>query len=72
MAYEFNHYKPIVESGAVRVAKTDEDLPKLINMYLKNPELDREGRKKIVAEYVVFTDGLSYKRSVDFLEKCLH
>jgi len=70
LAYEFNHYKPIVESGAVRVAKTDVDLPRLINMYLKNPGLDRQGRKKIVADYVEFTDGLSYKRSADFLEKC--
>lgn len=71
LAYEFNHYKPIVESGAVRVSKTNEDLPQLINMYLKNPELDREGRKRIVRDYVEFTDGLSYKRSVDFLNEII-
>ncbi len=71
LAYDFDHYRPIVESGAVRVAKTDEDLTRFINMYLGDPALDREGRKKIVSAYVGYTDGLSYKRSVDFLERCL-
>jgi hypothetical protein len=60
-----------VESGAVRVSKTEEDLAKFINVYLKNPELDHEGREKIVRDYVEFTDGLSYKRSVDFLEEII-
>ncbi len=67
LAYQFNHYRPIYESGAVRLAKTDEDLPKLINLYLDNPKLDGEARRRIVASHVRYTDGLSYKRSVDFL-----
>lgn len=67
LAYEFNHYEPIYKSGAVRLVKTDDELPKFINMYLDNSALDREHRKKIVADYVQFTDGLSYKRSVDLL-----
>ncbi len=69
LAYEFSHYQPIYESGAVRLAKTDEDLPKLINTYLANPKLDSDKRSKIVKDYVGFTDGLAYKRSVDYLEK---
>lgn len=69
-AYSFNHYRPIYESGAVRLAKTDDDLPKLINLYLENSQLDSENRKNIVNKYVEFTDGLSYHRSVDLLEKC--
>ena len=71
LAYEFNHYEPIYRSGAVRLAKTDEDLPRLINFYLENPEADREERRQIVQSYVGFTDGLSYKRSVDFLDKII-
>ncbi len=70
LAYGFNHYRPIYESGAARLAKTDDDLPKLINLYLENSQLDSENRKKIVSKYVEFTDGLSYHRSVDLLEKC--
>ncbi len=71
LAYEFNHYEPIYKSGAVRLVKKDRDLPELINMYLKNHSLDSNNRKKIVDEYVEFTDGLSYKRSVDFLDQIL-
>jgi len=69
LAYEFNHYRPIYEAGAVRLAKTNEDLPKLINMYLENPALDRENRRRVVEDFVKFTDGRSYQRSVDLLDK---
>lgn len=71
LAYEFNHYRPIYESGAVKLAKTDSDLADLINMYLKNPKIDREARGEIVKEYVEYTDGLSYKRSVDILAEII-
>jgi hypothetical protein len=70
-AYDFTHYGPIYRSGAVRLVKTDEDLPKLINMYLKDPSIDREVRQKIARDYVEFFDGLSYKRSVDYLAKLI-
>lgn len=68
LAYDFTHYRPIYESGAVKLAKTDDDLPTLINRYLEHPELERDQRLAIVDKYVQFTDGLSYKRSVDLLE----
>lgn len=71
LAYDFDHYKPIVDSGAVCIAKTDEDLPKLINMYLQNPKQHAEHRKAIVNSHIQFTDGLSYKRSVDALKKII-
>jgi hypothetical protein len=38
-------------------------------MYLESPALDSENRRKIVEKYVQFTDGFSYKRSVDFIEE---
>jgi len=71
MAYDFDHYRPIYKSGAVSLAKNDKDLSRLINMYLDNPSLDSENRKKVVDDYVEFTDGLSYKRSVDLLERII-
>ncbi|MBI3631528.1 MAG: hypothetical protein HY219_01525 [Candidatus Staskawiczbacteria bacterium] len=70
LAYDFDHYRPIYQSGAIRLVKIDDDLPKLINLYLQNLKLDSDNRKKIVDQYVEFIDGLSYKRSVDLLEKC--
>lgn len=68
-AYGFTHYEPIYKSGAVRLVKKDEELAEFINMYFKDPSIDRAARQKIVSDYVQFTDGLSYKRSVDFLGK---
>ncbi len=67
-AYGFTHYEPIYKSGAVRLVKKDEELAEFINMYLKDPSIDCAARQKIVSDYVKFTDGLSYKRSVDYLE----
>lgn len=71
LAYDFDHYRPIYESGAIKLAKTDDDLPRLINLYLENPARDHEQRLAIVDKYVQFTDGLSYMRSVDLLDRCL-
>lgn len=71
LAYDFDHYRPIAQSEAVRISKTDEDLPGLINSYLRNPALDQEHRQWVVENFIGFTDGKSYKRSVDLLERCL-
>lgn len=71
LAYEFNHYRPIYESGAVRLAKSDADLPGLIKLYLDNPKLDSEARQRIVVAYIQYIDGLSYKRSIDCLAKIM-
>ncbi|MDP3800077.1 MAG: hypothetical protein Q8Q90_01505 [bacterium] len=72
LAYEFNHYAPIYKSGAIRLAKTDKDLKDLINLYLTDPTVDKVNREKIASEYVIFFDGLSYKRSVDILEQIIN
>lgn len=69
LGYEFEHYLPMYNSGAVRIVKSDEDLARFINMYLENPAIDRENRKKVVDLLVEFSDGLSYKRNVECLEK---
>lgn len=65
----FYHYKPIIEKGAVKLAKNMEELKQYIKIYLDNPEIDKESRKKIVETMVEPTDGFSYKRNVDFIEK---
>lgn len=46
--YQTTHYSPLVSTGGFRIADTPEDLINYINLYLENPGLDREGRKKIV------------------------
>lgn len=71
MAYNFNHYEPVYKSGAVMLAKTERELGDYINIYLKNPDKDSENRKKVFDSFFDFKDGLSYKRSADFLDKII-
>ena len=70
-AYSFTHYKPIVDAGAVRLSKSLDELIQNVLRYLKFPETDRENRKKIFDRFIYFEDGLSYKRSVDYIDSIL-
>jgi hypothetical protein len=45
--YFFEHYRPVVEYGAARFARSSEQLAEYVNAYLDNPALDREGRRKL-------------------------
>lgn len=62
MYYSLNHYRNIVAAGAVRVAYTEEDLLRWINVYLQNPRLDQEGRRRIVQEQCGTVDGRAGER----------
>ena len=62
--YHVDWYIPIIQSGGVRLVTSNDELKNAINQYLKNPTLNSEGRKKIFNEYVGFSDGLSYERSL--------
>ncbi len=68
----FTHYRQLIEEGAVRLAHNLNEVKKYVLMYLKNPSLDKENRKKIVDKIIGFSDGLSYKRNVDFLDGILN
>jgi hypothetical protein len=46
--YSFDHYRPVVELGAVRVARSKHELVANINSYLENPDLDAPGRKRLL------------------------
>ena len=46
--YFFEHYRPVIELGATRPARSSAELAQHINTYLADPSLDREGRKKLV------------------------
>lgn len=68
---DYEHYKPIIDEGAVRLAHNIDEMIEYVKMYLDNPLLDMENRKKVFDMIIKFNDGLSYKRSVDFLEKMI-
>ncbi|HKB13481.1 MAG TPA: CDP-glycerol glycerophosphotransferase family protein [Vicinamibacterales bacterium] len=61
--YRFTHYVNVTRHDAVRVAETPVQLVDHIAHYLADPSLDREGRRRVVAEQCQFTDGRSAERA---------
>ena len=61
--YDFTHYQPILRSGGVRLAHSANGLKKEILEYLKHPEQDSEGRRKIVREQTFKYDGKASERT---------
>lgn len=46
--YQFDHYRPVIELNAVRLAHSEQDLAKHVNSYLAQPLLEQEERHKLV------------------------
>ena len=63
----YTYYQRIIESGGTRLAHSFEKLVSYINMYLKDPSLDAEGRKRIVKEQCVLLDGKAGERVGKFI-----
>lgn len=47
MYYEFDHFKPIANSGATKICYCEDDLDLNIRRYLKNPDLDSDSRIRV-------------------------
>lgn len=45
--YTWDHYKPVVDLGASRLARSADEEAQFANEFLDNPALGREGRKKL-------------------------
>ncbi len=68
--YEFDHYKPIVESGAVTVARNPEQMRAMILECLQIPSKRSNDRTKLIRRMFGRTlDGNSSKRVADVLVK---
>ena len=55
--YRFTHYQNITRHHAVRVAETPDELIAFVAAYLRDPALDADGRRRVVAEQCQFLDG---------------
>ena len=64
----FRHYDPVVELGAARFALTIEEFVAQVNSYLKDPSLDREGRRRFVELEVGVPVGGCSKRVLESLQ----
>ncbi len=64
------HYQRIMKTRGVKIAYSFPEMVDLINQYLENPSLDKEGRKRIVDEQCYKLDGQSGKRIGEYLLSC--
>jgi CDP-Glycerol:Poly(glycerophosphate) glycerophosphotransferase len=60
--YDYTHMSHVVRAGAVQLAKSPDDLRDKIIAYLKHPEWDREGRRRIVEQQFGRVDGQAARR----------
>ncbi|HET9228508.1 MAG TPA: hypothetical protein VFR31_17660, partial [Thermoanaerobaculia bacterium] len=58
----YDHYRTVMESGAVRLARTPEELLEHVSAYLRDPGLERAGRKRLVDLWCGPFDGGSGRR----------
>jgi hypothetical protein len=58
----YDHYRTVVEAGAVRLARSPEELLAHVTAYLKDPGLEREGRRRVVDLWCGPMDGGSGRR----------
>jgi hypothetical protein len=65
--YHFDHYRPVVELSAVRVARTEHELVEAVNSYLANPERDATSRKRLLDMQVRLPLRGTSERIVDTL-----
>jgi CDP-glycerol glycerophosphotransferase (TagB/SpsB family) len=65
--YQYTHYKPLVDIGAVRVATSPADMVAEVAAYLADPARDRAGRERAATELCHKVDGRAGERVAEFV-----
>lgn len=60
--YAYEHYQPVIEIGAVKVAASPDDLVARVRRYLMDRSHERAERRALVERLCAFTDGWSGRR----------
>tara|TARA_B100000427_G_scaffold317778_1_gene314222 strand:- start:545 stop:1924 length:1380 start_codon:yes stop_codon:yes gene_type:complete len=63
--YDFDHFQPILKTGATKLALSFKELTKLIIRYFENPELENKEREQLRSTMCYQIDGQSSKRIAD-------
>lgn len=61
------HFGRLVREEMLPMARTDDEMIDWINRYLADSSLYRDGRERIVKDYVEFTDGKAVERLVEVI-----
>jgi len=71
--YKNDHYQPVLKANCMKMARSNQELVKQINSYLKNPRQEKEGRSRILKELTWKFDGQCSQRVgnyvLDYLNK---
>ena len=67
MHYDLTHFKRLVPLGGFRRANTLQELVAHINAYLRDPSLDRAGRRRIVESECQTLDGRAGERVANYV-----
>ncbi len=67
--HDEEHMQKYLQTGAVKIAKTPEELLLLINIFLNNPKIDEEKRKTAIKEQLYYSDDQCGKRVANFVLK---
>ncbi len=65
--YEYDHMRPIVKTGGMSVAYSENDLTRFVENAVREPDLHTDERKRIVEQLVWKADGKAGKRVADYL-----
>jgi hypothetical protein len=65
--YDFDHISNLVKTGGQKLARNKKELIDYINDYLKNPSIDKDGRKRVIEEQCWKLDGKSSQRVADYI-----
>jgi len=65
--YGMTHYKNALGAGGIRLVKSETELIEWTNKYLKNKELDSEGRQNLIKKQCYYLDGMSGERIGKFI-----
>ena len=63
--YMHEHYKPLLEYGAIKLVSDKDELTSNINRYLHNPEYEKEARMKAFETLCYKGDGMASRRLAD-------
>lgn len=65
--YDYDHFRPVMTSGGIRIATNFQELRDSLNDYMQNPHKDREGRREIISRECWKLDGQSSVRLLEVL-----
>jgi len=67
--FDFTHYRPLMQTGAIELALSADDLVRELKAYIADPSLRRDARRRVVEELLTFDDGRAHTRVMDVVRE---